>query len=56
MREHSENPATRQNTQVGESRSSLDPRDSDITRRREKNAAELVGLRRWSCVEGAILS
>ena len=33
--EYREDPATRQNTQVGESRSSLDPRDSDTTCRRE---------------------
>ena len=30
--EYREDPATRQNTPVGESRSSLDPRDSDTTR------------------------
>ena len=30
-RKYSENPAKRQNTQVGESRSSLDPRGSDTT-------------------------
>ena len=33
--EFRENPATRQNTPVGESRSSLDPRDSDTTCRKE---------------------
>jgi len=47
-KEYREDPAAAPNTQVGESRSSLDPRVSDTTRRRERKTATLEG----AAVEG----